>query len=109
MDNFLLAPDSTDYGAHLGALKITWIGNKLWSFGIKVLKVHQTSGKALEKRPAQKNVIMNMLVLSINMNNIFVLVTYISEFQHEKANILNIYVIIPIQFNKFKICIKCYI
>ena len=49
LGNFLLAHDSRDYCAHLGAfkLKIYWLGNKLWSFEIKVLKVHQTSGKAL--------------------------------------------------------------
>ena len=49
LDNFLLAHDSRDYCAHLGAfkLKIDLLGNKLWSFEIKVLKVHQSSGKAL--------------------------------------------------------------
>ena len=44
-----MAPHIRDYGAHLGAfqLKIDLLRNRLWSFEIKVLKVHQTSGKAL--------------------------------------------------------------
>ena len=47
-DKFHLAHDSRDYGAHLGAfeLNIDWLRKKLLSFETKVLKVHQTSGKA---------------------------------------------------------------